>query len=73
MLPFKASILLHTQSDDPIRCDGKPVERASEIKGYAISLVRSTGFPWQLIGSSDRVQTWIGALKAWSWSEYMHA
>ena len=34
-----------TQSDGRNSCCGKPAKRTSEIKGLAISLVRSTGFP----------------------------
>ena len=33
------------QSNDPISCNRKPAERTDEIKGYAISLVRSTASP----------------------------
>ena len=40
-----APIQFRTQSDDPISCYRKPVKRADEIKGYTISLVRSTRFP----------------------------
>ena len=35
---------------------GKPVERTNEIKGYILSSVRSTGFPWPLSGSWDWVR-----------------
>ena len=41
----KAPSHFRTQSDGLISCCGKPVERTSEIKGYAISQGRSTDFP----------------------------
>ena len=41
---FTAPINFQSQSDDPISCYRKPTERTTEIKGYAIPLVRSTGF-----------------------------
>ena len=43
-ISLKALTHFWTLSDDPVSCYRKPVERTSEIKGYAISLVRSTGF-----------------------------
>ena len=60
---FKAPIRFRTQSDDPISCYGKPVDRTNEIKGYAVSLVLSTGFLQRLIGSSDWVREWLRTLK----------
>ena len=54
-IALKALILFPTQFDDLISCYGKPVEWpneiAYEIQECAISLVRFTGFPKQLIGS----------------------
>ena len=57
---------LDPRSDPVRRYDqlyGKPVKWTNKIKGYAISSVRSTGVPWQMIGSRDWVRTWIEALK----------
>ena len=51
-----------THSWHQVNCYGKPVERTSDI-GLEImmSLVRSAGFPKQLIGLHDRVRKWIWA------------
>ena len=48
-----------TQSYDPVSCYGKTVEWTIEIISRLISLIRCTGFPWQLIGSHDGVRKWI--------------
>ena len=48
---LQALIHFRTQSDDPISCYGKPVERTNEIAYHAKSLARSIGFLWQVIGS----------------------
>ena len=37
------------------------MEKTNEIGHELILLARSTGFPYQLIGSHDRVREWIGA------------
>ena len=50
ILISEALIHFPTQACDPINCYRKPVERTSEISLEMISLVRSTGFPQQLIG-----------------------
>ena len=53
----KAPVHLQTQSDDPIGCYGKSMARTTEIAYPLISLVRSTGFPWQLIGSTGESES----------------
>ena len=58
---FSGPIPFRTQSDDPISCFRKPVERTNKITYPLISLVRSTGIPQKLVGSSDWVRKWIGA------------
>ena len=54
---FKIPIHFLTQSCDSISCYGKPMKQTkNEIISRPISLVRSTGFPWQLTGSHDWVR-----------------
>ena len=53
LLVRRGPLHLRTQSDDPVSYYGKPEERTNEFKGYATSLVRSTGFPLQPSGSPD--------------------
>ena len=52
---FRLKVPIHslTQSCGLISCCGKPVEPTDEIGLEMIALVRSTGFPWQLIESHD--------------------
>ena len=48
---LKTAIIFETQSHNPISYIWKPVEGPNEIVHPLISLVRSTGFLLQLIGS----------------------
>ena len=60
MANVNVAIHFEAQHYDLISCYRKPVEQTDEIKGWVISLVRSTGFPQQLNRSWDRVSKGIG-------------